>query len=111
MVNCLAWHPDSTSTDEWISSSANYLAVAFDSNIIICDMSELIKEIEANPEDCNEEEDTNEERKLYKMVATLNGHIDKVVCLAWSPHVSGYLVSGSYDNVTQVKYANYIAVV
>ncbi|GAB1867613.1 Gem-associated protein 5 [Camponotus japonicus] len=101
MVNCLAWHPDSTSTDEWISSNANYLAVAFDSNIIICDMSELIKEIEANPEDCNEE-DNNEERKLYKMVATLNGHIDKVVCLAWSPHVSGYLVSGSYDNVAQV---------
>lgn len=113
MVNCLAWHPESTTTDEWMSSSANYLAVASDWNIIIFDMSELIKEMKMNTEGCNEEkEDNNDERKLYKMVATLNGHIDKVVCLAWSPHVSGFLVSGSYDNVAQVKYAytHYIAV-
>lgn len=113
MVNCLAWHPESTTTDDWMSSNANYLAVASDWNIIIFDMSELIKEMKMNIEDCNEEkEDNNEECKLYKMVATLNGHIDKVVCLAWNPHVSGFLVSGSYDNVAQVKYAytHYIAV-
>lgn len=106
MVNCLVWHPESTTTDEWTSSAANYLAIASDCNIVIFDMSELIKEMQmANIEDCIEEKDSNEERKLHascKIVATLNGHIDKVVCLAWSPHCSGHLVSGSYDNVAQV---------
>ncbi|KAL6431847.1 hypothetical protein ACFW04_007362 [Cataglyphis niger] len=106
MVNCLVWHPESTTTDEWTSLTANYLAVASDCNIVIFDMSELIKEMQiSNIEDCIEKEDSNEERKLHascKIVATLNGHIDKVVCLAWSPHCSGHLVSGSYDNVAQV---------
>lgn len=111
MINCLAWHPESTTTEEWISSSTNYLAVASDSNIIIFDMSKLIKEIEKTDKMDIDEENVNEECNLYKMVATLNGHMDKVVCLAWSPHVSGYLVSGSYDNIAQVKYAytHYIA--
>lgn len=106
MVNCLVWHPESTTTDEWTSSTANYLAVASDWSIVIFDMSELIKEMETeSTEDCIEKEDSNEERKLHaswKIVATLNGHIDKVVCLAWSSHCSGHLVSGSYDNVAQV---------
>lgn len=108
MVNCMAWHPESTATDKWMSSSANYLAVAFDWNIVIFDMSELMKELERTPtKHCTEENNSKEERTLHKMVAMLNGHNNKVVCLAWSPHFSGHLVSGSYDHVAQVKYIAY----
>ncbi|XP_029169369.1 gem-associated protein 5-like [Nylanderia fulva] len=38
MVNCLAWHPESTATDKWKSPAANYLTVASDWTIIIFDM-------------------------------------------------------------------------
>ncbi|XP_029169359.1 gem-associated protein 5-like [Nylanderia fulva] len=103
MVNCLAWHPESTATDKWKSPAANYLAVASDCTIVIFDMSELMKDLErALTMDCVEEEDSKEECKRYKTVAMLKGHNNKVVCLAWSPHFSGHLVSGSYDNVAQV---------
>ncbi|EZA61582.1 Gem-associated protein [Ooceraea biroi] len=110
IVNCLAWHPESTSTDEWTSPFANYLAVASDSqSIMILDMSELIKKLEATKDLPGEEGDeTNgrnnqeEDCKLYKIVAKLDGHSEKVVCLAWSPHLSGLLVSGGYDNTAQV---------
>lgn len=104
-VNCLAWHPESTMADKSISSIANYLAVASDScNIMIFDMTKLIKKLEESDiEDVIENED-DQECMMHKMVATLNGHSEKVVCLAWSPHFSGHLVSGSYDNIAQVKY-------
>lgn len=103
MVNCLAWHPESTMADKWMSPIANYLAVASDScSIMIFDMSKLIKELEATgTEDIIE---NDQDCTMHKIVATLNGHSDKVVCLAWSPHFSGHLVSGSYDNIAQVKY-------
>jgi len=72
-------------------------------------MSELIKELETM-KDLSEEEkeeissqNKQENHKLYKIVTTLEGHCEKVVCLAWSSHVSGLLVSGSYDNVAQVS--------
>jgi len=110
-VNCLVWHPESTATDKWISPFSNYLAVASDSkSIIIFDMSELIKELERMKDLSEEEKDEinsqnkQEDHKLYKIVTTLEGHSQKVVCLAWSSHVSGLLVSGSYDNVAQVRY-------
>lgn len=104
MVNCLAWHPESTMADKSISPTANYLAVASDScSIFILDMSKLIKELEVTgAEDVIDNED--DYRPMHKIVAKLNGHSQKVVCLAWSPHFSGHLVSGSYDNVAQVKY-------
>ncbi|XP_011872793.1 PREDICTED: gem-associated protein 5 isoform X2 [Vollenhovia emeryi] len=104
MVNCLTWHPESTMADKSISPNANYLAAAFDScNIMIFDMSKLIRELETTgTADVIENGDDIEERTMHKMVATLNGHVDKVVCLAWSPHFSGHLVSGSYDNTAQV---------
>jgi len=111
IVNCLVWHPESTVTDKWISPFSNYLAVASDSNsIIIFDMSELIKELETMKDLSEEEKDEinnqnkQKDHKLYKIVTTLEGHSEKVVCLAWSSHVSGLLVSGSYDNVAQVRY-------
>lgn len=105
MVNCLAWHPESTMADKWISPIANYLAVASDScNIMIFDMTKLIKKLEetGTEDDIGNEDD--QECTMHKLVTTLNGHSEKVVCLAWSPHFSGHLVSGSYDNIAQVKY-------
>ncbi|KYM76201.1 Gem-associated protein 5 [Atta colombica] len=101
VVNCLAWHPESTMADKWMSPIANYLAVASDScSIMIFDMSKLIKELETTGTEDIIENDQN--CTMHKIVATLNGHSDKVVCLAWSPHFSGHLVSGSYDNIAQV---------
>ncbi|XP_036139651.1 gem-associated protein 5 isoform X2 [Monomorium pharaonis] len=100
VVNCLAWHPDSTMADEWTSPFANYLAVASDScSILIYDMSKLLKELKDNGDVT---ENRNDKDAMHKLVTTLNGHFEKVVCLAWSPHFSGYLVSGSYDNIAQV---------
>jgi len=65
-------------------------------------MSKLIKELEAT--DTENVTENDQERMMHEIVATLNGHSDKVVCLIWSPHFSGFLVSGSYDNIAQVKY-------
>lgn len=82
------------------------LAVASDSpTILIYNVSDLRKELETQ-EKISEPIDNgnNQQRNTHKLVATLNGHNDKVVCLAWSPHVTGYLVSGSYDSTAQVKY-------
>ncbi|XP_071629250.1 gem-associated protein 5 [Temnothorax longispinosus] len=104
MVNCLAWHPESTMADKCMSPIANYLAVASDTcSIMVFDMSKLIKELEATgAEDVIDNDDDSQQRTMHRMVATLNGHSEKVVCLAWSPHFSGHLVSGSYDNTAQV---------
>ncbi|XP_058807144.1 gem-associated protein 5-like [Phymastichus coffea] len=85
-IQCFAWHPESTASDMNFSSMKNYLAVATtDSNITICDISSKLD----NGNDSNE--------PSYRLVAILSGHNGKVVCLAWSPHISGYLVSGAYD--------------
>ncbi|XP_014204867.1 gem-associated protein 5 isoform X2 [Copidosoma floridanum] len=93
-VQCLIWHPNSTMSDLNTSSMQNYLAVA------VNDVTITVFEI-LNTE--NSEEETSEEpQTFYKTVATLNGHTDKVVGLAWSPHMSGYLVSCSYDYSARV---------
>jgi len=60
-------------------------------------MSKLIKELEATGTENVIEND--QERTMHEIVATLNGHSEKVLCLAWSPHFSEHLVSGSYDNI------------
>ncbi|KAL6264530.1 hypothetical protein P5V15_004637 [Pogonomyrmex californicus] len=105
-VNCLVWHPESTTAEKWTSPYANYLAVASDScDIIIFDLSKLIIELEkTGTEDLieNEDKEQEKERTRHKIVATLTGHSDRVVCLAWNPHFSGLLVSGSYDNTAQI---------
>ena len=36
------------------------------------------------------------------LVATLTGHKERVVSLAWSPHQDGILLSASYDGTAQV---------
>ncbi|KAG7201057.1 hypothetical protein KM043_017605 [Ampulex compressa] len=90
---CMVWHPESTATDLAYSPYRNYLAVAFNSpTISILDVSELTERTSADKEPSN----------VYKIVANLVGHLERVVCLAWSPHFSGHLVSGSYDNTVQV---------
>lgn len=50
-------------------------------------------------DDVNENIDTY---KVHEVVATLTGHVHNVVCLAWSPFISGHLISGSYDRTAQV---------
>lgn len=39
-----------------------------------------------------------------ELVATLNGHSEKVVSLAWSPHFHGRLLSASYDCTYKVNF-------
>lgn len=104
-MNCLVWHPESTAMDTWSSSMKDYLAVASDSSsILIYDVSDLRKELETREKITDIENDNNRQHNMHKLVTTLNGHYEKVVCLAWSPHVTGYLVSGSYDYTAQVRY-------
>lgn len=103
IVNCLVWHPESTAADKWESSMKDYLAVASDStSIMIIDVSDLTKK-QKSMIDPIEDEDGNQQHNSHKIITKLNGHSDKVVCLAWSPHFSGHLVSGSYDKIVQVK--------
>lgn len=110
VINCLVWHPESTAADTWSSPMKDYLAVASDSpSITILDISDLRKTLETQEEvidsvKMNEEDD--QQRNVHKTVAKLNGHSEKVVCLAWSPHFSGYLVSGSYDYTAQVRWTS-----
>ncbi|XP_066583627.1 gem-associated protein 5 isoform X2 [Prorops nasuta] len=100
-VHCLAWHPESTATDLTISPMHNYLAVAYDAEIImVFDVSELIELLTHSHQAVNEKDAGIS--NFYKVVAKLNGHVDKVVSLAWSPHFSGHLVSSSFDNTVQI---------
>ncbi|KAK2585095.1 hypothetical protein KPH14_008607 [Odynerus spinipes] len=107
-VHCLAWHPDSTATDLKFSPLMNYIAVAYDATTItILDVSDLFEKkdetnilIESDDKPNDVQEITS--KTVNKVVAQLNGHSNKIVCLAWSPHFSGYLVSSSYDYTAQV---------
>ena len=106
-VHCLVWHPESTATDLSMSPLQNYLAVAFNSSLItvfdVCDLKSM-SEVKENGEAVENVEngEAKEPAAFYRTVATLSGHLERVVSLAWSPHQSGYLVSGSYDNTVQV---------
>ncbi|XP_033216960.1 gem-associated protein 5 [Belonocnema kinseyi] len=107
-VHCLVWHPESTATDLSMSPLQNYLAVAFNSAVItvfdICDLKSN-PEAKENGEvvpDFSNQEAKEPAAAFYRTVATLSGHSERVVSLAWSPHQSGYLVSGSYDNTVQI---------
>ncbi|XP_031783799.1 gem-associated protein 5 [Nasonia vitripennis] len=91
-IQCLTWHPESTSSDLNISAMQNYLAVAINGSAI--NIFDILT--------CDPEENKSDQSSFYRTVATLNGHSEKVVCLSWSPHISGYLVSGSYDNTAKV---------
>jgi WD40 repeat protein len=92
-VQCIAWHPESTLSDLSISAMHNYLAVGINGpEIVVFEINNT-----SNSEEC-----ASNESCFYKVIATLKAHSEKVVCLAWSPHISGYLVSGSYDCTAQV---------
>nr|XP_033190238.1 gem-associated protein 5 isoform X2 [Bombus vancouverensis nearcticus] len=105
MVHCLVWHPESTATDLTFSQLKNYLAVAFEScTILIFDLTNFIDHFE-KMEDSTNNENLKEKCDIYKVheiVASLTGHVQNVVCLAWSPHVSGHLISSSYDGTAQI---------
>lgn len=113
MVHCLVWHPESTATDLTFSQLKNYLAVAFEScTILVFDLSNFIDHFE-KMEDSTNNENLKEKCDIYKVheiVASLTGHVQNVVCLAWSPHVSGHLISSSYDGTAQVLQIMYITI-
>ncbi|CAD6240854.1 GSCOCG00008959001-RA-CDS [Cotesia congregata] len=97
-VQCIAWHPDSTLTDLEFSAMRNYMAVSTSTNkITIFDMTIMVNNI-LNSSNDSEDKDM----VTYKVMGTLNGHSDRVISLAWNPHISGQLVSGSYDSTAQV---------
>ncbi|XP_063992664.1 gem-associated protein 5 [Diachasmimorpha longicaudata] len=96
-VECLTWHPDSTATDLNLSHFRNYLAASTTSPIItVFDMSAMIEMLNKR------EQSKDTSQNFYKVLANLSGHSDRIYSLAWSPHISGYLVSGSADNTVQV---------
>lgn len=105
IVHCLAWHPESTATDITYSPLRNYLAVAFECcTILIFDLSNFVDYF-AKLEDSINDDNLKEKCDIYKvheLITTLTGHVQNVVCLAWSPYMSGYLISGSYDRTAQV---------
>ncbi|XP_008548447.1 gem-associated protein 5 [Microplitis demolitor] len=101
-VQCIAWHPDSTLTDLEFSPMRNYMAVSTNTNkITIFDMTIMIDSPKGN-----ENGDTGDKEVkdtvTHKVVCTLSGHADRVISLGWNPHISGQLVSGSYDSTAQV---------
>ncbi|CAL7940645.1 unnamed protein product [Xylocopa violacea] len=105
MVYCLAWHPESTATDLTLSPLKNYLAVAFAScTVVVYDLTNFMDHfIKADDTTKNGNLEENcDIYKVHKIVATLTGHVQDVVCLAWNPYISGQLISGSYDGIAQV---------
>lgn len=111
MVHCLEWHPESTATDLTFSLFKNYLAVAFEScTIHILNLSNFIDYLKRMEDSTNNDNDNNkcDIYKVHEIVASLAGHVKNVVCLAWSPHISGHLISGSYDGTAQVLKILYI---
>ncbi|XP_015184665.1 PREDICTED: gem-associated protein 5 [Polistes dominula] len=101
------WHPDSTTTDLNFSHFRNYMAVSYaDCFITILNLSDLVEKIdEANrsPELIDVVNDSEISSKVVgKVFTTLNGHSEQIADCAWNPHLSGYLVSCSYDCTAQV---------
>ncbi|XP_069679265.1 gem-associated protein 5 [Periplaneta americana] len=94
LIQCVAWHPESTATDTSYSPYQHWLAVASnETHIKVFDLSQLIKG------------DTDAEANHVsptQSCITLSGHLNRVVSMCWSPHIGGQLVSVSYDNTAQV---------
>uniref|UniRef100_A0A1B6L1G8 Uncharacterized protein n=2 Tax=Graphocephala atropunctata TaxID=36148 RepID=A0A1B6L1G8_9HEMI len=80
LMNNLDWHPETVASDNNISPYKDWLATSCD-NIKVYNIP-----AEGQPE----------------LVATLSGHSEKIVGLAWSPHFNGRLLSASYDDTVQV---------
>ncbi|XP_049810273.1 gem-associated protein 5 [Schistocerca nitens] len=87
-IQSLVWHPASTYTDTEFSVCRNWLAVASNETVIkVYDLKRLL------------EGSATTDRKP---MAELSGHLSRVVSVSWSPHISGQLVSASYDGTAQV---------
>ncbi|XP_063231015.1 gem-associated protein 5-like [Bacillus rossius redtenbacheri] len=85
-IQMFAWHPESTATDPGLSPYCSWLAVAANEKTVrVFDFSAVL-DGRQTAEDCS----------------VLDGHQDKVPCLCWSPHISGQLLSVSYDGTAQV---------
>ncbi|XP_043490699.1 gem-associated protein 5 [Polistes fuscatus] len=107
LVYGLKWHPDSTTTDLTFSPFRNYMAVTHDDSIItILDLSDLFEKIDGInllTKSINKVNDNKMSSKnIGKVYAILNGHSKKITNCAWNPHLSGYLVSCSFDCRAQV---------
>lgn len=105
MVHCLVWHPQSTAADLTFSPLKNYLAVACKScTIMVFDMTSFMNHYEklGDLAEDGSAKEKSDSYKVHEVVATLTGHTHSVVCLAWSPYISGHLISGSYDHTAQV---------
>ena len=104
-VHCLVWHPQSTAADLTYSPLKNYLAVASKSStIMVFDMTNFMNHYEklGDLAEDGSAKEKSDSYKVHEVVATLTGHTHNVVCLAWSPYISGHLISGSYDHTAQV---------
>ncbi|XP_066991997.1 gem-associated protein 5 [Anabrus simplex] len=90
LIHKLAWHPEGTATDAGYSPYQHWLAVASkDTMIKVYDLSAVA-------------EGVAESADQVQCVATLTGHLSGILCVCWSPHISGQLVSVSYDETAQV---------
>lgn len=87
LIQCLKWHPPFTFQSVEPSKFDNWLAVASnDVNIKVFSVTVA----------------NNGEPSTSTLAATLSGHKERVVSLAWSPHEDGKLLSASYDGTAQV---------
>ncbi|XP_017879066.1 gem-associated protein 5 [Ceratina calcarata] len=104
MIYSLVWHPESTATDLTLSPLRNYLAVSSKSSpAIILDLTDFIDHLTKVEDSSDGSEENREPYKVNQVVTTLARESGRSsVCLAWSPYISGYLVSGSYDWTAQV---------
>ncbi|KAK7873397.1 hypothetical protein R5R35_000194 [Gryllus longicercus] len=87
LVQSLAWHPEGTATDTGYSPCQHWLAVASKkSPIKIFNLTSLIENGSGDVE----------------CVAVFSQHKQCVVGMCWSPHVSGQLLSVSFDETAQI---------
>lgn len=94
LIQCLAWHPESTATDTTYSPCRHWLAVASnETHIKVFDLAHLAKD--------NEQAEASQLKSISSCF-TLSGHLSRVVSMCWSPHIGGQLVSVSYDDTAQV---------
>ena len=108
LIQCLKWHPTFTFQSAEASKMSNWLAVASNDTSIKSILTAirfsfmlvlqylLLKNIVFSVND--------QAPASFTLVATLSGHKERVVSVAWNPHKDGSLLSASYDGTAQVKH-------
>ncbi|CAA9997943.1 unnamed protein product [Nesidiocoris tenuis] len=79
LVQCVVWHPATVTSENTQSPFNTWLASASD-NVQVMNVTSSGVDV----------------------IASLNSHTEKVVCIAWSPHFNGLLITASYDYTSQV---------